>query len=151
MILFVFFAAYFWKGSIKPVAIGGPRAVVQIDKTLRDRGFIGIQYESIPENELATSGIESGVVVTQVVKEGPAELAGIMVGDFLVSIDGVPVKGREHMKLLSANWKPGQVVKLAVAEPDENEPNDRVVECELMTFDEFLELDLRHRDVQSAK
>lgn len=151
IILLVLFAAFFWKGSIKPVALGGPRAVVEVDETLRDRGFIGIQYESIPEDEQAMSRLESGVIVTHVIPESPAESVGIAVGDFLVGIDGVPLESREHMKLLSENWKPGQIVKLAVVQSDADEPSDRIVECRLMTFDEIMELQLRHSDNQSEK
>jgi S1-C subfamily serine protease len=149
LILIVALGASFWKGAIKPVALGGPRAIAEADEHFRDRGFIGIQYDSLPDDELDSSGIESRLIVTHVLKGSPAESSGIVVGDCLVEVDGIRLSSREHMQSLSATWKPAQRVRLTVARGDADESNSRVVECRLITFDRIAGLQRRHRNFQS--
>jgi len=150
-ILVIILGVFVWKGSIKPRALGGPRAVVEIDETTRRRGFIGINHESIPEVVLAKLKIESGVMVTHVQPQSPADSCGIIVGDVLLAVDGVPVKSRGHIESMYKDWKPGQVLKLTVVHRDAEESDERVVDCRLISFDEMRELQLRQAGAQRPK
>ena len=55
-----------------------------------------------------------GALVADVVKDGPAEEAGIQVGDVIVEFDGKPVKDSAELPLLVARTPVGKSVKLKV-------------------------------------
>jgi serine protease Do len=65
-----------------------------------DRGFLGVTIQPVDEDIAESLGLpsEGGALVASVVKGGPAEKAGIQVGDVIVSIDGTDVK---HVKELT--------------------------------------------------
>ena len=55
-----------------------------------ERGFLGVTIQPVDEEIAESLGLESetGALVASVVKGGPAEKAGIEVGDVIVAIDG---------------------------------------------------------------
>lgn len=55
---------------------------------------LGLQVRAASEAELARLDLKAGVVVTEV-KAGPAQLAGIAVGDILVTLNNAPVVSPE--------------------------------------------------------
>ncbi|MCX6619426.1 MAG: Do family serine endopeptidase [Acidobacteria bacterium] len=64
------------------------------------RGSIGITFR--PEGEqtpalLRTYGVKEGVFVQEVVKDGPAEKAGIKPGDVIVAVDGTAIKTGDQL------------------------------------------------------
>src|SRR5262245_53201325 len=97
------------KPMIRPRALGGPIAIVSVDPALLHRGFLGINHESLSEEQRRSLGLEQGIVVTNVFAGGPADEAGIAVGDFLIQVDDAPVVSSEWLKEFSAGWKPAQV------------------------------------------
>lgn len=73
------------------------------------RGRIGVQAQELTV-ELATSfGLKEpkGALVSMVEKGGPAEKAGIMPGDVILSFDGKPVEASADLARLVASTKPG--------------------------------------------
>ncbi len=142
-ILVVCAVGYFSKGRITRKALGGPRAVVEVDESTLRRGFIGIQYESASENDTARLEIEAGVMITSIVPGSPADKCGIAVGDCLVDVDGMTVASRDDLALLSADWLPDEVIELTVIRRGDGPPVKRIAECLLISFDELMELPSR--------
>jgi len=73
------------------------------------RGFIGVEPQEITP-ELASSfqlPLESGIIMAGVVKDSPADQAGIRPGDILTEIDGKPVHDTADMLNRIARMKPG--------------------------------------------
>lgn len=68
----------------------------------RDRGWAGLELDSADGN----------LVVTKVFPTGPAAHAGMLVGDVLVALNGVPLTDENHEKLalLKAKMNPGTEV-----------------------------------------
>ncbi len=58
--------------------------------------------------------VSSGVLVVDVAPGSPAEEAGIMRGDIIVSIDGTALSGIEELKSIIERRKPGRTVSLRV-------------------------------------
>ena len=76
------------------------------------RGWIGAGVQELTP-ELAESfrlGDTKGVLITDVIRNSPAHLAGVEAGDILTAIDGKPVESWNTMLETVANLPPGQVV-----------------------------------------
>ena len=80
------------------------------------RGWIGIEPQNLTP-ELADSFRAPrgrGVLVANVMRNGPAEEAGIRVGDVLMTVDGKPVNDMSTLLNLVAELKPGSQAALTV-------------------------------------
>ena len=79
------------------------------------RGSIGVEFNAQPIPAIArVYGVNSGVTISTVVPGGPAEKAGLHVGDTIVSVDGKPVKIGNDLVAEIAGRKPGAKVMLGL-------------------------------------
>lgn len=74
------------------------------------RGWLGLglQPVSIPAGWLETAGLETGLMVINLTPHGPAEQAGVLPGDILLEVDGVPAP---HLRTVAKALGPGNVGK----------------------------------------
>ncbi len=80
------------------------------------RGYLGVETQDLTPGlakEFKLHGT-TGVLVGGVVHNGPAEQAGIQVGDVITRFDGKDVRDSRQLKLSVAEVKPGQSVPLEV-------------------------------------
>lgn len=87
-----------------------------IDKGAVSRGWLGVSIQPMTP-ELATSfGLErqTGVLVNQVLADGPAAQAGIRRGDILLTLGGKEVRGVRELQLLVASTQAGETVAVEV-------------------------------------
>jgi serine protease Do len=77
------------------------------------RGSIGISFQpDLPSAVGRVYGFKSGVLISSIAKAGPAEQAGLKVGDIITSVDGKPIKdGDELVNIISARH-PGSTAKI---------------------------------------
>jgi len=77
------------------------------------RGSIGVQFNAVPNPAVArVYGVSSGVTIADITPNGPAEKAGLKVGDTITSVNGKDVKiGDELVAEISA-LKPGSTAKI---------------------------------------
>lgn len=78
------------------------------------RGWIGIESQDITP-ELADSfglGRQSGAIIAGVVRNGPADRAGVRPGDILLAVEGQNVKNTGEMLNLIAQLAPGAKARL---------------------------------------
>jgi serine protease Do len=79
------------------------------------RGSIGIEFDARPNPALVRSfGVKNGVVVTNVTPNGPAQQAGVQVGDVITQVAGKEIKTGDELVGEISGHKPGDKVKLAV-------------------------------------
>lgn len=80
------------------------------------QGFLGISSMTVnlPARQRAGRAQEYGLLVTGLVDDSPAALAGLMVGDILVAFDGAVVQEPEQLLVLLRGGRVGKAVDLIV-------------------------------------
>lgn len=74
------------------------------------RGYIGVEQQNITE-ELATAfdlPQKEGVIIAGIVKDGPADKAGLKVGDILLELDNKKIRNTTQMLNQIAAYEPGE-------------------------------------------
>lgn len=81
-----------------------------------ERPFLGIRYKMIDRQTAILNDIPEGAYVIQVVKNSPAEKAGVEEGDIIIEFDGEKVRGDDNQTLqkMIAQKKVGDRVKLKI-------------------------------------
>lgn len=81
------------------------------------RGWLGIEARTLDDAIIRTYNLQkgSGVMITSIYPNGPADKAGIKVGDIITHINQQPiVNGREGMNLI-ANVRPNDNVQVTIS------------------------------------
>jgi len=89
-------------------------AIIQSGQVVR--GWIGVESQDITPELAESFGLskQSGAIIAGVVKNGPADRAGIKPGDILLSVDGRAVADTTAMVNLIAQLAPGGKAKMTV-------------------------------------
>ena len=93
------------------------------------RGYIGLDVDNISRNYAIALGLNTtlGALITNVVKDSPAESAGLKAGDVIVKFDGKPSKTAEDTLTRIRAKKAGEMVKLTVIR--KGQPIEAVVQA----------------------
>jgi serine protease Do len=87
------------------------------------RGSIGVQFQantsSAVAREYGFSG--GGVMIGEIIPNGPASKAGILPKDVIVSVDGAPIKNGDALIAIVSNKHPGSTVSLGIIRADKHE------------------------------
>jgi serine protease DegQ len=80
------------------------------------RGYIGVEPQDITPELAESFGLstKTGAIIAGVVKDGPADKAGIKPGDILVAVEGKTVSDTTEMLNLIAQLTPGNTAKMTV-------------------------------------
>ena len=78
------------------------------------RGWIGVMIQDITPELAKSFGLKSakGVLVSEVVKGGPAEKAGLLRGDIITRFDGKEIENSHKLSQLAAATAPNAQVKI---------------------------------------
>ena len=81
-----------------------------------DRGYLGVAMSEVDPSVAELFGLkdESGVTVSEVRGGSPAEKAGFLVGDVIISADGQAVAEPSKLRLMVSSKQPGESVKFGV-------------------------------------
>jgi serine protease Do len=81
-----------------------------------ERGWLGVEYQPVTDAVAASLGLDGtkGALVASVVAGGPAEKAGVKMGDVILSLDGKPLEDPKDLPRLVAGTKAGAEVELKV-------------------------------------
>ena len=80
------------------------------------RGWLGVEAIEITPTVATQLSLDftTGLLVTGVVKEGPTHVAGVLPGDVVTSIDGIPVTDRHRSINQITEILPGQPIALVI-------------------------------------
>lgn len=85
-----------------------------------ENAYLGIIGKTMDAQYSSALGIPSGIYVTQVVKDSPAEKAGIAAGDVITGFDGNSVSTMEGLKSKISVKEAGTKVKITLKRANQN-------------------------------
>lgn len=93
------------------------------------RGWIGVETQDITPELAQSFNLQrtSGAIIAGVVRNGPADKAGIVPGDILLTVQGKPVGDTTEMLNLIAQLPPGEKAKMTVLRKNREAALDVVV------------------------
>jgi S1-C subfamily serine protease len=80
---------------------------------LGESAFLGVAEQRTPLNSSAIADDPRGVIVPLVVRQSPAQRAGLVSGDIITALDGKPVHSWKAMQSMIAQMHPGQTLALS--------------------------------------
>lgn len=80
------------------------------------RGFIGVQVQAVTRDfaEAMGSNETKGALVAEIVRGGPADMAGLKAGDVIVAVEGQAIREPKELSRRIAGVEPGKPVALTV-------------------------------------
>ena len=78
------------------------------------RGWLGVVIQEITPDIAEAIGVREGILVAQVLKNSPADKAGLKVGDIIVALNGKKLDSVRDLQFTVMKTKPGTVVELTV-------------------------------------
>ena len=105
------------------IPINSVRSIVSsiIEKGYISTPYIGISVGNVSE-ESQSYGMPQGAAVREVVKDSPAEAAGIQTNDIITAIDGATITNYEDLKKHITESEAGDKMELTVYRKGETEP-----------------------------
>jgi serine protease Do len=87
------------------------------------RGWLGVSIQNITPDLAKSLGIKeaTGALVSGVMKDSPAEKAGIKRGDIIIELDGKTVGDSRMLRNMVADNAPGKTVTVTVLRKDKKE------------------------------
>lgn len=83
--------------------------------------YLGIRGEDVSAEASELYGIPTGVVITEVVENGPADQAGVKKGDILTELDGRSISSMAQLQDVLQYYAAGETVDLVVQRSDNGE------------------------------
>ena len=103
-------------GVVIPTSIAWAAAAEILERGTLKRGYLGIaaQPVSVPPKQKAAAGADTALLVVGVKTGTPADAAGVLVGDLLLSLDGQPLTSPEELFDLLVGDRVGRSVVFRV-------------------------------------
>jgi S1-C subfamily serine protease len=125
------FPKLFYRKEAKPpkVVIPEPTEPKFFSWVQEGRMYIGVYLQELNPELAEYFGIKEGkgLLVTKIAEDGPADKAGLKVGDVIVKADGKDVKTPERLSRLIQNLEKGDKVKLDIV----RDKKEMVIEVEV--------------------
>ncbi|OQX03682.1 MAG: protease Do, partial [Thiothrix lacustris] len=91
-----------------------------VAKAQSESGMLGLGVATLSSDELKTRKLDNGVVVEQVLADGPAEQAGLTVGDVIVSVNNQPVKSAADLKTAVQAAPSGKPIAMLIMQGEQS-------------------------------
>lgn len=88
----------------------------QLKKGTVERAYLGIKFQEVTKDIAESFGLDKiyGVLISEVVKNSPAEKAGLKEGDIILEVNGKVVDEFTSFPKIIASYLPGDTVKLKI-------------------------------------
>lgn len=98
--------------------------------------YLGIRGEDVSAEASELYGIPAGVVITEVVENGPADQAGVKKGDILTELDGRSISSMAQLQDVLQYYAAGETVDLVVQRSDNGEYQAQTLSITLGSADD---------------
>lgn len=79
------------------------------------RGWIGIKAQILPQDIIDATGLDQGaILIVAVLRGSPADRAGIVPGDIMTAINGMPLYNPQHAINVISRIEPGAVINVEI-------------------------------------
>lgn len=127
-------------GFAIPINIAKSTAYKIIDKGKVEHGYLGIYYRELTKDDINTLGlkqIESGMLITDIVKGSPAEKFGLKSGDVIIKLDNKELTNSNDLAIIIGNMEPGAKVNFTILR--DNKIIEKEVTLSIRTTNSFSE------------
>ncbi len=76
------------------------------------KGFLGISQKNLTEKQKKENNIKNGIIIVDVVRDSPADEAGLLEDDIITTIDGKKIEGTADLYKEVSSRKPGDEISL---------------------------------------
>ena len=101
-----------------------------------ERGFLGISGTDVSEDAMEQYDMPEGVFVSKVLEDTPAQKAGILKGDIIISIDGEKVTQMKGVQNLLEYYAAGTEIEVTFMRQSKGEYKEMTVDVTLGLKDE---------------
>ena len=126
------FAGLLSNSDNKAIAVPAEMVVSIADQLIEygevKRGFLGISQMNLPEDQRKEYGLDSGVLVVEVVEGSPAEKAGLKEGDVILAVGDDSIHNMAELFNLIRSHKPGDKVTLSYYRDGERRQTEATLE-----------------------
>ncbi len=98
--------------------------------------YLGISGQDVSEEAKELYGIPSGVVIAEVVKNGPADEAGVKKGDILTGLDGRSIGSMAQLQDVLQYYAAGEKVDIVVQRSDNESYQEQTLSITLGSAEE---------------
>jgi len=115
------------KGNIKIILLTILLISVSITLVAAERAYMGVYTSdwNTKSNPYAED-YDYGIIITKVVKDGPAQKAGVENKDLLLELDNEKVYTNDQLTKMLQNYEPGNKVKITVVKVDGDKQNLKI-------------------------
>ncbi|WP_158925998.1 S1C family serine protease [Acidisphaera sp. S103] len=98
---------------LTPNHAAAPSAIPALPSPSNRRGWLGVALQpiTVPDQLVARAGQASGRMVVSITKGGPAEMAGVRIGDVLLALDGTSTSGPQALRAFLSGDRVGSTVE----------------------------------------
>ena len=103
-------------GQMMPMPRGQDMRPFRFEMMPISRAYLGVQFEIVDEDVAAENdlNVTEGALIVTVMADSPAEEAGLLAGDVVVSVDGNPVDAENTLADQIAAYEAGDTITLLV-------------------------------------
>ena len=102
-----------------------------------DQGYVGINGETIPDTYIKNYGYPSGVSVTRIAEDSPAEKAGLQIYDIITAVNDKKVSSMSELKSEINSYRAGETITLSVSRPDGRSFKEMTIDVTLVRYDDL--------------
>ncbi len=126
-------------GYAIPMETANPTIEMLMNRKSRDKvdedkaGYLGITGVSVDDQTSTMYGIPVGIYLQEIVKDSPAEKAGLLKGDIIKKFDGISVSSIAELRNNLDYYEAGEKVDLTICRQEDGEYVDKTVTVTLVS------------------
>ena len=102
-----------------------------------ERGYIGVTAQDVDSNSISRYGYPSGAQVVYILSGGPADTAGLQLGDIITAVNGTSITSSQELSNQISYYSPDDTVTLTVERISGNTFQEISIDVKLASQDEI--------------